>query len=347
MSSLSLDVETGRNAILEAYRDELIDAVEQGPESVEKTLAAWCARYSEQEETFRKEAKAFLLLWGLREPERLGPYQLLDVLTIGGMGKIYRAREDVTGRVVAVKTVLAGHLSPAEQMERFDTERQAALALARHAHRAAPRHRPGGIPPVPGHALHLGCHPPRVDRYGLRPRVHSGVIPDLRDAFQRGVEGRIDETKDRDAHPDQSDTRTPASSPDDVRPASPGRDRRSADYLRSVVTFMGHVGGAVQHIHDAKILHRDLKPSNIMIESSGHSWVIDIGVGRDLETADDGVSGALAAPRPVPAMTRGVGTLLYMAPEQVPDRLVPPDVKRTTEHDARTDIWGLRRRSTS
>ena len=87
MSSFSPDGEAGRDAILGAYRDELIDAAEQGPEAVEKTLAAWCPRYFELEEAFRKEAKAVLLLWGLREPERLGPYQLLDVLTVGGMAR--------------------------------------------------------------------------------------------------------------------------------------------------------------------------------------------------------------------------------------------------------------------
>src|SRR5947209_3979437 len=124
MSSCSTAVETNYDPIPETFRDELIEAVEQGPAAVEKILPTWCAQYPEREDAFRKEAQAILLLWGLREPERLGPYQLLDVLTIGGMGKIYRAKEDVTGRIVAVKTVLAGHLSPAEQVERFDTERR-------------------------------------------------------------------------------------------------------------------------------------------------------------------------------------------------------------------------------
>ena len=40
-------------------------------------------------------------------------------------------------------------------------------------------------------------------------------------------------------------------------------------------------------------------------------------------------------------MTRGVGTLLYMAPEQLPDQLVQPEMTRTTKQDARIDIWGL------
>ena len=110
--------------ILEGLHEELIEAVELGPEAVERTLGEWCDRYPERADAFRNQARAILLLWGLREPERLGPYQFLDVLTTGGMGKIYRAKEDVTGRIVVVKTVLAGHLGTPEQVRRFDTERR-------------------------------------------------------------------------------------------------------------------------------------------------------------------------------------------------------------------------------
>ncbi len=41
-----------------------------------------------------------------------------------GLFRFYRAMEDVTGRTVAVKTVLTDNLSPPEQVERFDTERR-------------------------------------------------------------------------------------------------------------------------------------------------------------------------------------------------------------------------------
>src|SRR4051794_40582293 len=124
MSSPPIELKTDQDATLELFRDELLDAVEHGHDAVGKVVAEWCTRHPERGDTFRSEARATVLLWGLREPERLGAYQLLDVLAVGGMGKVYRAREDVTGRIVAVKTLLGGHLSPAEQVERFDTERR-------------------------------------------------------------------------------------------------------------------------------------------------------------------------------------------------------------------------------
>ena len=279
-------------------REELIEAVEQGPAAVEKTLAAWCARYPDREDDFRKEASAILLLWGLREPERLGPYQLLDVLTVGGMGKIYRAREDVTGRIVAVKTVLAGHLSPAEQVKRFDTERRLLSCL--HDTHIVPLLATGQegyllymvMPFIPGVTLKS------VIAIGLRPRPCDASRSQPSTSLFTAA-SKVESKKRMDATHAPSRAQALSSSvapPDTAGPSSPGRDRRPADYFRHVATMMEHVAGAVQHIHDAKILHRDLKPSNIMIESSGHSWVIDIGLGRELDHGEDALPGVGPGP---------------------------------------------------
>jgi len=341
MSSFSIDEKHG-DPILEALREELIEGVEQGPQAVEKTVAAWCARYPDREDAFRKEALAIRLFWGLREPERLGPYQLLDVLTVGGMGKIYRAREDVTGRVVAVKTVLAGRLSPAEQVKRFDTERRLLSRL--HDTHIVPLLATGQegdllymvMPFIPGVTLKSMI----VSASGRNPGAEPFATFDALFADASKVESkkRMDATQPPIApNPVESVkvSETPSVS-------SPGRDRRPADYLRHVVAMMEHVAGAVQHIHDAKILHRDLKPSNIMIESSGHSWVIDIGLGRELDQSEDALPGTVPdATRPVGGMTGGIGTLAYMAPEQLGPLSRVADPTQPARHDARTDVWGL------
>jgi hypothetical protein len=63
--------ETHADPILDAFREELIEGVEHGPETAEKAVAAWCARYPDRDDVIRNEAAAIRLLWGLREPERL------------------------------------------------------------------------------------------------------------------------------------------------------------------------------------------------------------------------------------------------------------------------------------
>jgi serine/threonine-protein kinase len=82
---------------------------------------------------------------------------------------------------------------------------------------------------------------------------------------------------------------------------------------------------ALEAIHAAGVIHRDLKPGNVMIAPSGHVKVMDFGVARFTEPSrrpDDHT------------LTReglGVGTVLYMSPEQVRGRDV----------DARSDLFAL------
>jgi len=65
--------------------------------------------------------------------ERIGPYEVLDALGLGGMGTVYRARDARTGREVALKVVFAQRGAAARARRRTRTELEALLRL-RHPH---------------------------------------------------------------------------------------------------------------------------------------------------------------------------------------------------------------------
>ena len=92
------------------------------------------------------------------------------------------------------------------------------------------------------------------------------------------------------------------------------------------------VAEALDEAHRAGIVHRDLKPGNIMLTRSGVK-LLDFGLAK-LRPAAPAVSGlSLAATAPSPVTSQGtiLGTLYYMAPEQVEGH----------EADTRTDMFAF------
>jgi eukaryotic-like serine/threonine-protein kinase len=75
----------------------------------------------------------------------------------------------------------------------------------------------------------------------------------------------------------------------------------------------------VEHIHRMGIIHRDLKPSNIFLTRDGRVKLMDFGIARIADQHDPGPARAM------------VGTLLYIAPEQINGRGT----------DFRSDIYTL------
>ncbi len=66
---------------------------------------------------------------GLDAGTRLGPYEIVAPLGAGGMGEVYRARDERLGRDVAIKVLPASFTADAERLRRFEHEARAAGAL--------------------------------------------------------------------------------------------------------------------------------------------------------------------------------------------------------------------------
>jgi serine/threonine protein kinase len=82
--------------------------------------------------------------------------------------------------------------------------------------------------------------------------------------------------------------------------------------LEVAVTLCLEVAKGVGALHDHGLIHRDLKPANILLDEQGHAFVADFGLAKDPQAS------LLTKPG------QAVGSLDYMAPEQIRGEQVAP-----------------------
>jgi hypothetical protein len=66
----------------------------------------------------------------LRAGTKLGPYEIVALIGAGGMGEVYRARDERLGREVAVKVLPVSFAADADRLRRFEQEARAVAALS-------------------------------------------------------------------------------------------------------------------------------------------------------------------------------------------------------------------------
>ena len=60
---------------------------------------------------------------------RIGPFEILDLLGVGGMGEVYRAADTSLKREVAIKIISAGMAADPDRLARFQREAEVLAAL--------------------------------------------------------------------------------------------------------------------------------------------------------------------------------------------------------------------------
>lgn len=201
-------------------------------------------------------------------------YTVLSKISQGGMGAVYKAKNRFTGKLVAIKVLLAEkNRGDDKARQRFVIEAKAASSL---------RH-----PQI--------CS---VHDFG----VTAGTMPYLIMDWINGIPLGKKITRDGNMQVDEA------------------------------LHVFEQIAGALQHMHQNKVVHRDLKPDNIMLsrDAQGHTTVhlVDFGIAKVLPNEEQGSTQALQ----LTADGQVVGTPLFMSPEQA---------RGLADVDGRSDIYSF------
>lgn len=261
-------------------------------------------------------------------PQRLGDYQIVDVLGAGGMGLVYRARHLLSEREVAIKTVRVATESMLESIRREiqmlrELRHPGVISVLEHGVEGA----------TPWYAMELLRGRTLRDELDMWSPVrrHDATTRDPAREVTALAGGVVTRDLGAPAQPDRGDplartwTGSDLSSGIDVQEADE-RCGAEPEALPGVLRLFRKICLALAYVHGQGILHRDLSPSNVFLLEDGaevQPVLFDFGLAGQFRTASGRdvleVGGLLR------------GTAHYMAPEQARGEVV----------DARADVYSL------
>ena len=123
---------------------------------------------------------------------RIQDYELLNEVARGGMGIVYRARQRVPVRIVALKMILPAHVGSADAMKRFRAETEAAASLEHEG--ILPIYAVGEHDGAPFYSMKFaegGTLADRLGQYRAKPRDAAALVVALARAVayahERGI----------------------------------------------------------------------------------------------------------------------------------------------------------------
>ena len=276
-------------------------------------------------------------------PERLGDYQILRIIGVGGMGIVYEAEHESLKSRVALKVMHPRFRSDPTYLRRFNTEARSAARL--HHTNIVPVFDYGeqdgicyyAMPLIDGVGLNQVLEDvrrlratdnpidaPEADCQGEQP-VTEPVAETLRAVSQGLLTGRFSTGGATPAGTERLPVLPLDDGPGDATggngdaveiavTAPSGSDSRTGShtiagqseslYHKEIARIAGQVADALDYAHGQRVVHRDIKPSNLLLDARGNIWVTDFGLAKFVEGDDLSQSHDL------------VGTLRFMAPER-------------------------------
>lgn len=291
--------------------------------------------------------------------ERLGDFRIVREIGRGGMGVVYEAEQESLGRRVAIKVLPRSLLPDAKHAQRFEREART-VARLHHTNIVPvfgvgreDGHRYFVMQYIDGVGLDevidevrrvaagagdadAGAEggPSLTERAARASKiaqalasgtlerevpVESGLSSEGSRPEREGSTGAA-----RPASPSEPTARIPgrvgsgasqASGGGEARSGTPRppdlaapKGRLSTGYFRCVARIGLQAASALHYAHAQGTLHRDVKPANLLLDARGFVWVTDFGLAKAIE--EDAVSRTGDV----------VGTLRYMAPEQLSGR---------------------------
>jgi len=228
----------------------LVEVLEGGDDALERVVAQRPELAAELRRCYDR-MRRFGLLDSSEETRCVGPFVLGEKLGEGGMGEVYRARND-DGVDVALKMLRPGVSLSESGRERFDRE---ARVLTRLDHASLPR--------IVGHG-------DEHDTPWLALEYVDGLsLKDLLEAVRERT-GTVPPTEGRVLWDILS-----GDGGGDVPPAFAGT------WEHAVLSIARDVAMALAHAHEYGIVHRDVKPANILLRRGGGVVLIDFGLALD------------------------------------------------------------------
>lgn len=262
-------------------------------------------------------------------PNQIGRYPILDLVRVGSMGIVYRARDPLLEREVALRVLPASFAANPTRLALF--RREAKLLATVDHHAIATIYTIEELPS--GHAVADAAA--QADASAHTDAATSADVSARSDALTHSDVAKQDVAERVDAPTHSNDPTHPGGAfflTMELVTGETLQDRlaRSPIPVEEALRLCRQVATALEVAHAKGVVHRDLNPRNVKVTPHGRVKVLDFGFTPPVDSLRDSTVN-LGDSAENPAPTEVLSTPGYMSPEQL--------LGQPCDH--RADIWAF------